>query len=468
MSTAFAVAASLCAFALCRADVCPAQEQYPRPLVHTPTNHPAQYILLLSIDGLHAFDLARYVAGNPDSTLAELTARGVTYTNAYTAVADPAAGLVSLATGGTPISTGILSSDGFDHSLSPPGSHCRTKGAELTLRASSPPLDPQEGCSPVPPHALLRVNTIFEVVHQKYGTTAWAGENAGLTDLLTGPSGHGLDDRCDFSDALPHHGDPARVQGVLHWIDGRICSGQRDAPTPALFGTVFHSVAAIASGAGYLDAMGTPSPALASALDATDAAIARIVTELKSKRLYDSTWIVIASPYGLAPIDPRLQRRIPLARLRSVVESVQPGIVAHITGSHAGYIWLTDPAMTAKVARACNAQARALGIESIQFGSDLALTLNPAASDARTPDLILQPLPGVLWADSSGSAYGGSLESETHVALLISGKQLRGRFDPTLVPTTQLAPLLLRALGLEKFDLQALHREHSPALPGIF
>ena len=36
------------------------------------------------------------------------------------------------------------------------------------------------------------------------------------------------------------------------------------------------------------------------------------------------------------------------------------------------------------------------------------------------------------------------------------------------IPTSQVAPLLLRALGIEKFDLEALHREHTPALPGIF
>jgi hypothetical protein len=60
------------------------------------------------------------------------------------------------------------------------------------------------------------------------------------------------------------------------------------------------------------------------------------------------------------------------------------------------------------------------------------------------------------------------LDEDTHVALLVSGAQLTGRYDPTWVPTTQLAPLLLRALGMEKFDLQSLHLEHSPALPGIF
>jgi hypothetical protein len=87
------------------------------------------------------------------------------------------------------------------------------------------------------------------------------------------------------------------------------------------------------------------------------------------------------------------------------------------------------------------------------------------------PDIILQPEPGVIWgspADAALAAHGGILDDDTHVALLVSGAQLTGRPDPTYVPTTQLALLLLRALGMEKVDLQALHREHSLALPGIF
>jgi hypothetical protein len=91
--------------------------------------------------------------------------------------------------------------------------------------------------------------------------------------------------------------------------------------------------------------------------------------------------------------------------------------------------------------------------------------------DSRMPDIILQPEFGVLWTtqdDKAPAPHGGMLDEETHVALLVSGAQLTGRYDPTYVPTTQLGPLLLRALGMEKFDLQALHLEHSPALPGIF
>ena len=87
------------------------------------------------------------------------------------------------------------------------------------------------------------------------------------------------------------------------------------------------------------------------------------------------------------------------------------------------------------------------------------------------PDIVLQPRAGVVWTsegDRSLMFHGGMLDEDTHVALMISGAQLTGRSDPTYVPTTQLAPLLLRALGMEKFDLGALHLEHSPALPGIF
>src|SRR6266850_326673 len=96
---------------------------YPDKPVAFSIGHPtAQHVILISIDGMHALDLANYVTAHPDSTLAELSRRGTTYTNAHTPWSDGAPGMVALATGGTPISTGILYSDAFDHSLSPPGS----------------------------------------------------------------------------------------------------------------------------------------------------------------------------------------------------------------------------------------------------------------------------------------------------------------------------------------------------------
>ena len=134
-------------------------------------------------------------------------------------------------------------------------------------------------------------------------------------------------------------------------------------------------------------------------------------------------------------------------------------------------VWLRDPTKAALAAKALSDAAVGLGIQDIYSGARLGLTLNSPAKDSRMPDIVLQPRAGVVWTsegDRSLMFHGGMLDEDTHVALVISGAQLTGRSDPTYVPTTQLAPLLLRALGMEKFDLGALHLEHSPALPGIF
>ncbi len=459
---------------LAAANIVCAQEQYPKPIIHTPTDHPAARVLILSVDGLHAVDLANWIATHPHSALAELAVRGDTYTNAHTPMADPAAGLLALTTGGTPISTGIVSSDGYDRTLSPPGSECKTAGAALTLDANfKHPLDPRNHCAPLQPHQLLRVNTIFEVVHEKIGPTAWAGEDPATADLLRGRSGKGLTEACAFDPATPATGDRARTAAILHWIDAKDCTGASDSPVPVLFGMSYVSLAAAQSapGKGYIDAMGTPSGGLAQAFESLDATIGRIVAELKAKSLYDSTWIIVTSPYGQSPMDQRRRRHIPIAQVKAVVDAVQPGLCAHITGGDAALIWLTDSTRAPAVVKALGDAASAIGLAEIVSGARLALTFNSPQQDPRMPDIILQPVFGVLWAPASDTAlasHGGTLDEDTHVALLVSGPQFTGRSDPTYVPTTQLGPLLLRALGMEKFDLDALHKEHSPALPGVF
>jgi hypothetical protein len=434
-------------FALCSTASAQIPEQYPKPLIHTPTDHPATRILLVTVDGLRAFDLANFVAAHPQSTLAALSARGVTYTNAHTPWPDPAAGLLALTTGGTPISTSILSSDGYDRSLSPSESACKTRGAPVALTplivADDAPLDPAHDCSPVLPHQLLHVNTIFDVVHQKIGPTAWVGDRYASTDLLRGSNGQGLDEPCAFAT------DAARLDAVIHLIDNGSCFGRITKPTPILFGLAYTGIATAQTGAPDSTLSGTPFAKLSEALQSLDSTLSRIVVELKSKNLYDSTWIVVAGTCGTA--SPQTQHHISAADLAA---AIKPAIAAHISAGNLGLIWLADPSTTSQAVKALEAKSAALGIHDIYSGERLALTLNLPAQDPRMPDIIVD--------------FGGLSDRATHVALLVSGAQLTGRADPTLVPTTQLGPLLLRALGMEKFDLDALHREHSPALPGIF
>src|SRR2546430_17351159 len=42
-----------------------------------------RHVLLISVDGLHALDVANFVQSHPNSALAELSGHGVTYSNAH-------------------------------------------------------------------------------------------------------------------------------------------------------------------------------------------------------------------------------------------------------------------------------------------------------------------------------------------------------------------------------------------------
>jgi arylsulfatase A-like enzyme len=225
------------------------------------------------------------------------------------------------------------------------------------------------------------------------------------------------------------------------------------------------------AGMGYLDAAGSPSEALTAELGRIDASISRIVDALREKDLLNSTWIIVVSPCAEAPMRPQQRREIPLSAVQAAVEGTRSGLIAHISGGGVARIWLVDPSKTKIVVRVLNTAAESLGIRDIDAGRRLSLTLNSPQSDPRRPDIVLHGEAGVIWTRGSrhpAMIGGGDDDESTHVALLVSGPQFMDRSDPTWVPNTQIAPLLLRALGLEKFDLQALHREHTPALPGIF
>ena len=72
-----------------------------------PAKSVSQHVLLISVDGLHALDVSRYVSDHPASALAELAGHGLTYSNAHLpANSDSFPGLLALVTGGSPVSHG--------------------------------------------------------------------------------------------------------------------------------------------------------------------------------------------------------------------------------------------------------------------------------------------------------------------------------------------------------------------------
>ena len=457
-----------------------------------------KHAMLFSVDGMHAIDLALYVKNNPGSTLAQLSQRGLTYTNARTPLlGDSTPGLVSFATGGSPNVTGMIYSPFYDRALSPPGSNCSVRGTVYyvdekwvkdNLREDSGggidpdklPRDPAKGCSPVYPHQLMRVNTMFEVVKKAAGRTAWIDQHDMYNDLLNGPSGKGLDD----SRSLERKGSPGTLEGVigqdgrrvellLNQIRGLDSTGKQRVGVPRLFGMGFIGVGVLQKSEGYTDASGTPGPGVKKTLDFVDQSMGRIVAELKAQKLFDSTLIVFSAKHGQSPMDLKMRRVIDRNVIRDTVNGVEKGLLAHASLDTIALIYLKDRSKTAQVVEALRAKQAEAGIQKIYAGDELKLLLN--GEDSRTPDIVIQPVLGAFYADGLDTAttkellaeHGGTLDEDTQVPLLLSFPGAKGGAIKAMVQTSQVAPTILAALGLDPNALQAVQLEGTPALPGV-
>jgi hypothetical protein len=476
---------------LCPAHLLFAQQPAPGAIRH---------VLLISVDGMHAVDLANFIKSEPNSALGRLSAMGVTYTQA--SIAKPSnsfTGLLSILTGGSPISTGVWYEGSYSRSLSPPGSNCATRGTLAVwggtidkdrkaidgggIDPAKLPLDPSKGCTPVFPHNFLRVNTIFEVVHDAGMRTAWSDKHPSY-EMVSGPSGKGVDDLF-----LPELGatsasrnlqaaeayDDIKLQAVLNLVAGKDHTGVKSEATPALFGVALQYVSfgqKLPSG-GYTDAVGTPSAALAKALKHTDESIGKLVEALKARGLADSTLIIVTAKHGESPIDVTKRRIIPDSILPKIIKQAHGDVLAlaYQDGDLAS-IWLKDQSQTYQVTKTLSMPENeaALDIQQILSGESLKLMFNDPLQDDRIPDIVLIPNLGGIYTEEGSvfiAEHGGFNDDDTNVGLLIANPRLSARVIKTPVQTTQIAPTILKALGLNPNALQAVKKEQTTVLPGL-
>jgi predicted AlkP superfamily pyrophosphatase or phosphodiesterase len=174
-----------------------------------------RHVLLISVDGLHALDVTRYITSHPQSALAELSSHGTTYTDANTPQnSDSFPGLLALVTGGSPVTSGLFYDVSYDRTIFDPTNTTCTGGAgnmmvfdesidkynaqNVSLNVIDPAklprhIDEHGNCVALWPHSALRTNTIFEVVKAAGGHTAWEDKHPAY-DLVNGPTGTGVDD----------------------------------------------------------------------------------------------------------------------------------------------------------------------------------------------------------------------------------------------------------------------------------
>jgi hypothetical protein len=366
--------------------------------------------------------------------------------------------------------------------------------------------DPKNGCRTLLPHEYLRVNTIFEVVKAAGGRTAWVDKHPSY-EWTNGPSGKGVDDfygpeinsipvalpqfsGCSpvpYADPTPDDGwttslaniqcyDSIHVQAVINQIDGYDHDRREHVGVPMLFGTNFQSVSVgeklavdPVSGlqGGYTDVLGTPGQALVGQIDYVDRSLGRIVAELKGQRLYDSTLIIIGAKHGQSPIDATRRRGIGDGQPAATIGAAD----AFDISDDGSLIWLTDPSLAPAVVANLSTPAHqaALGIQEIFAEGTLRDKFNSPAFDPRTPDIILKVTTGVIFTGGSKlSEHGGFNEDDIHTALLFSLPGIERVSVKSQVLNQQVAPTIIKALGLDPERLQAVKKEQIPVLPFLF
>jgi arylsulfatase A-like enzyme len=103
-------------------------------------------------------------------------------------------------------------------------------------------------------------------------------------------------------------------------------------------------------------------------------------------------------------------------------------------------------------------------------GAELRLKFRNRAIDSRTPDIIVQPIYGTIYTGSmsKNAEHGGFSFGDTNVGLIVSNPDLHTRVVKTPVATSQVAPSILKALGIDPNELGAVRKEGTEILPFLF
>jgi Type I phosphodiesterase / nucleotide pyrophosphatase len=405
-----------------------------------------------------------------------------------------------------------------------------TDGGVASLDPGKMDRDPARGCAPVFPWQFVRTNTIFGVIHKAGGYTAWSDKHPAYSSVA-GPDGIGvLDDfyapeinsnvvglpgvvtptgiSCSsvpdpsadltawtnsFKNIQCY--DTLKVNAILNEIEGKTHSGGR-AKTPTIFGMNFQAVSVGQklienSGpgkGGYLDAAGTPTANLLSDIEFADDSIGEMVMKLKDRGLYESTLIIITAKHGQSPIDPNAYDAVPgktsnglspATLISNQLHAAMPpsedpnGTGIGATEDDVSLLWLTNPSFTESAVALLEANRAATGIGQIYYGPSVALNYNwpglPPSGDPRTPDIIVTPNVGVTYTGSNAKLmeHGGFSHDDTNVMLLLSNPAFVPQTVYAEVGTLQVAPTILKALGLDPRKLDGVRLDGTSQLPDV-
>jgi hypothetical protein len=311
--------------------------------------------------------------------------------------------------------------------------------------------------------------------------------------------------------------DSYKVRAVLNWINGYQHSGKGPkVGTPAIYGMNFQTVStaeklksspAVLIGpnaqgkytegpslpGGYVtvDGQQVPGPLLRSALDYVDNALQRMADTIQADGEADSTAIILTAKHGQSPLNNSQLQRIDDGPIIAGVNTAwaathpsNPNLVVQEADDDGLLWWLSDRSQAAadfvknylwtNTAPAVDYAGQTItvqhsGLAEIFAGQQSAQYFGVSKSDPHHPDLFAISQIGTIYTGGSKFAeHGGANPGDRDVPLVVYAPgTVHARQSAKGVETTQVAPTILRLLGLSPRSLAAVQLEGTKVLPGL-
>ncbi len=312
--------------------------------------------------------------------------------------------------------------------------------------------------------------------------------------------------------------DGYKVQAIINEINGFDHSGTSQVGTPAIFGMNFQAVSTAqklfmseanligpdAKGndttgpqlPGGYTSPGVPGPLLTKALEYVDAQLTAMDAAIQANpQTRGSTAIIITAKHGQSPLDPNQIKRIKdgpiIDAINAAWTAAHPGSGNLIVAGTDDDLWQSY--LSVKTQQAAdfvkdylwNHTAQAVddahtggpatvtvqhsGLRKIYAGEAAADYFGVPVSDPRHPDVFGVAQVGTIYTGATKIAeHGGSNPGDRDVPILVYAPgAVRSGGSDEYVKTGQVAPTILRLLGLDPDALEAVRIEGTQVLPGI-
>jgi hypothetical protein len=372
------------------------------------------------------------------------------------------------------------------------------------------------------------MRTAFSDKHAIYTSYNGPGSNGQTINDFFGPE---IDSQAVEPNGVPYPVDGAwtadnaatkqydsyKVQAVINWINGYGHSGTGPkVGTPAIYGMNFQTVSTAeklksspseligpnAQGdytenaplpGGYVTVGGqqVPGPLLRGALDYVNTQLTRMANRIAADGEAGSTAIVLTAKHGQSPLNNSQLQRIDdgpiVAGVNAAWAALHPSnqtLVVQEADDDGLLWWLSDRSQTAAnfvknylwthSAPAVNYAGQTVtvqhsGLAQIFAGQQSANYFGVPNSDPHHPDVFAISQVGTIYTGGSKIAeHGGANPGDRDVPLVVYAPgTVQAAQSGRGVETTQVAPTILKLLGLNPNSLQAVQEEGTQVLPGL-